>query len=489
MTDAPPLPARAAPLPVLVTDLDHSLLATDLLHESFWSAAAQSWIAPLRAAAALTQGRPALKATLAARATIDPATLPYSPEVIRLLTEWRAMGGRTVLATGSDQRLAQSVADHLGLFDEVHGSQPGRNLKGGAKADLLVSLYDAGGFDYVGDSRADLEVWPKARRVITVGASAALRAETERMSQRTGVAPLHLPAPAKRDAQAMLKALRPHQWLKNLLIFLPLLAAHDLSFATIWPALWAFVAFSLVASSVYLLNDLLDLSADRAHPRKRSRPFASGRLRIETGTLLAPLLLVNGVGIAWLVGPDFAAMLGIYYLLTLAYSMELKRRSIVDICTLAVLYTLRVMAGGAASGITISVWLLAFSLFFFFALASVKRQAELVDGVKIGRSAIVGRAYTTEDLPIVAMLAIASGFVSVLVMALYVTSDQVTVYYSAPERLWGICLVLLYWISRIVMKTHRGHMHDDPVIFAVKDTNSRICALMILCFAMAAALG
>ena len=487
MTDAPPTLASTT-LPVLVADLDHSLIASDLLHETFWSTVAQSWAAPFRALAALSRGRSQLKAMLAENAHIEVESLPYSPEVIALLRDWRARGGKTVLATASDARLAEAVAAHLGLFDEVHATRPGHNLKGEAKAKLLVDLYGEGGFDYIGDSRADLKVWRRARRAITVGAPADLRAEAERGTATHGVPALHLPAPAERGGRAILKAVRPHQWLKNLLIFLPLLAAHDLRPESLIPALWGFVAFSLIASSVYLLNDLLDLSADRAHPRKRLRPFASGTMRIETGTYLMPLLLMTGLGLGWLVGPMFALSLGIYYLLTLAYSLELKRRSIIDICALAVLYTLRVVAGGAATGIPISVWLLAFSLFFFFSLASVKRQAELVDGVKSGRTKVSGRDYLTDDLPIISMLAITSGFVSVLVMALYVTSDQVTTYYSAPEMLWAICLVLLYWISRVVLITHRGGMHDDPVIFAAKDTNSRFCAVAILGFGLAGSL-
>lgn len=281
----------------------------------------------------------------------------------------------------------------------------------------------------------------------------------------------------------MLKAVRPHQWLKNLLVFLPMLMAHDFSSAAFLSSLLAFVAFSLVASSVYVLNDLLDLGADRVHPRKRNRPFASGALRIQAGTWMVPLLLVLGMGLAAATGPGFLGSLAIYYVLTLAYSLDLKRRTIVDICTLAVLYTLRVVAGGAATGITLSVWLLAFAMFFFFALAVVKRQAELVDGLRSGKVRAQGRSYMVEDLPVISMLATASGFVSVLVMALYVTADHVTIYYSAPEMLWGICLVLLYWISRIVMMTHRGHMHDDPVIFAVKDRNSQICGVLIVALA------
>ena len=270
--------------------------------------------------------------------------------------------------------------------------------------------------------------------------------------------------------------------LKNLLVFVPMLAAHDLSGTTILATLLAFLAFSLVASSVYLLNDLLDLAADRAHPRKRLRPFASGEVPLIRGTLWAPGLLAAGVLIAASVGWLFLLTMVLYYVTTLAYSFGIKRRAVIDICALAGLYTLRIVAGGAATGIPLSVWLLAFSIFFFFALAAVKRQAELVDGLAAGRASASGRAYEVGDLPLVSQMALSSGYVSVLVMALYLNSPTVQTLYPNPAPLWGICLILLYWLSRVVMKTHRGVMHDDPVVFAVKDRVSLVCgALIMIC--------
>lgn len=478
----PTIRVGQAERPVLVSDLDGSLIASDMLYETFWSACARNWTTPFAAMRSLGAGKTVLKADLVGRSDVDVTTLPYNAEVITLLTDWRASGGRTALVTASDQQLAERVAAHLGLFDEVHGSGGKLNLKGPEKAAFLGERFSREGFDYIGDSRADLPVWANARRAITVGIPQALRSRVEQDAGPNRPA-IHIDF-RKGGLRPMLKAVRPHQWLKNLLVFLPMLMAHDFSSAAFLSSLLAFVAFSLVASSVYVLNDLLDLGADRVHPRKRNRPFASGALRIQAGTWMVPLLLVLGMGLAAATGPGFLGILAIYYVLTLAYSLDLKRRTIVDICTLAVLYTLRVVAGGAATGIMLSVWLLAFAMFFFFALAAVKRQAELVDGLRSGKVRAQGRSYMVEDLPVISMLATASGFVSVLVMALYVTADHVTIYYSAPEMLWGICLVLLYWISRIVMMTHRGHMHDDPVIFAVKDRNSQICGMLIVALAL-----
>lgn len=282
-----------------------------------------------------------------------------------------------------------------------------------------------------------------------------------------------------------LRVLRPHQWLKNALIFLPLLAAHRFDAGTITQAAMAFVAFSLVASSVYVLNDLVDVEADRSHPRKKNRPFASGAIPTKQGPVLALIPLVLGGVVAVPIGMQFIAVLTGYYAVTLAYSFFLKRRIVIDICVLAGLYTFRIIAGGAATTIPLSVWLLAFSVFFFLSLAAVKRQAELVDGIARGKVQASGRGYVTDDLPIVANMAIASGYVSVLVMALYLNSPAVSELYSSPMLLWGICLVLLYWLSRIVMVTHRGRMDDDPVVFAVKDRVSLLCGATIFLFALA----
>nr|WP_303626313.1 UbiA family prenyltransferase [Roseovarius sp. M141] len=467
---------------VLTVDLDGTLLRSDMLFESFWSAVGRDWRSPLRAVANLIRGKAALKEYLSQVADIDVATLPYDAGVIERIQEWRARGGRTALVTATDQKIADRIAEHLQLFDEVHGSDGTTNLKGTAKAKFLTDRFGAQGFVYMGDSSADLPVWKAAGHAIPVNASVALRAQVDRLG--VPVDPLMTLSPT---LSPYLKALRPHQWLKNVLVFLPVLAAHQLTGAALFQSLLAFIAFSLVASSVYVLNDLLDLKMDRAHPRKRNRPFASGSIPIAHGTWMASGILVCGIALSLLLGKEFGLAMLAYYLITFAYSVNLKRRAIVDICVLAGLYTLRIVAGGAAAGIPLSVWLLAFSTFFFFALAAVKRQAELVDMAERGKLDASGRGYHVDDLPIISMMAIGSGYVSVLIMALYVNSPAVVELYSAPAVLWGICFVLLYWISRIVMLTHRGHMHDDPVIFAAKDKISLLCLLVILTFAIAGA--
>ncbi|MEO0990358.1 MAG: UbiA family prenyltransferase [Pseudomonadota bacterium] len=469
--------------PVLAVDLDGTLISSDMLHESFWAALAHDRRQVQQAAGAFVKGgRAALKEELARGASIDVTRLPYKEVVLDEIRTRKAGGARVVLATASDRVLAEAVAAHLGLFDEVMASDGTVNLKGARKAEALRERFGETGFAYIGDSSADLPVWAAAAEAITVDAPDALR------KQVSGDRVRHLESAAAPTGKtrALLKALRPHQWLKNLLIFVPMLLAHDLAPVTVLSALVAFLAFSAVASSVYLLNDLLDLDADRAHPRKRKRPFASGALPLQTGLWLAPGLLLAGFLMAAALNPGFVLVILFYYLCTLAYSLVLKRITVIDICMLAGLYTLRVIAGAVATQITPSVWLLGFSIFFFLALAAVKRQAELVDMVSEGRDKAAGRGYRMDDLPLVTMMALAAGYVSVLVAGLYLTSEEVAVLYSSPSFLWGICAVLIYWLSRIVMLTHRGRMDDDPIVFAVTDRVSLVCGVSVAALLMLA---
>lgn len=457
----------------LIVDLDETLLRSDMLLENFWAGFSQDWRMPFKAASGLAQGKPILKAELAASGHPQVETLPYNAEVLAFIEDARADGRPVVLATATTQALADAVASHLGVFDAVYGSDETRNLKGQAKADLLVDLYGEGGFAYIGDSTADLPVWKAAATAVTVNAAPSLRTRVEAIA-----ADVHHLGRHSGIGRGHLKALRIHQWLKNALIFLPMIVAHQFDAATFGAVLLAFVSFSLVASGVYVLNDLLDLAADRAHPRKCNRPFASGAVPLLQGSLMAPGLLGSGFLVALLVGPAFTLVMAIYFVLTTAYSLRLKRLAVIDICVLSGLYTTRIVAGGAAPGISLSVWLLALSMFLFLSLAAVKRQAELVDAATETNTR--GRDYNTEDLPFVMMVALAAGMVSVVITALYLNSDAVRELYSMPDALWGICVVLLYWILRTILIAHRGGMHDDPVVFAAKDRVSYVCGALIL---------
>ncbi len=463
---------------VLVVDLDGTLLRSDMLFECFWSAASTDWKVPFAAARALSSSIPDLKRCLAEAASPDIALLPYNAEVISHVEAWRAAGGKTALVTASDKILADQIAAHLGLFDDVFGTEPGNNLKGPRKAAFLTEHYGEAGFTYMGDSEADLPVWQHSKAAVTVGATTGFRAKVAKVAGDV----THL-SPPEAPIWPVLKAMRPHQWLKNMLVFVPMLANHSFSIVALLQGLLAFIAFGLVASSGYILNDLLDLGPDRAHVRKRNRPLASGRLPVPQGTMLFPVLLALGLLFAATLGAQFFAVIGFYFIMTMSYSLWLKRKVIVDICVLAGLYTLRIVAGGVATSVVLSIWLLAFSMFFFFALAAVKRQAELVHMGASGQKKAAGRGYGLPDLPIVSQMAISSGLLSVLVLALYINSPEVQMHYSQPTLLWGVCVLLLFWVTRVVFITHRGKMTDDPLVFAVTDRTSQVV------FAGMAALG
>lgn len=474
-----PAAAPDRPLPLCV-DLDGTLLRGDSLVEGALALAARApWSLPARLAR-LRHGRAALKQSLARDATLDPARLPWNPAVLALLEDAGAAGRTRVLCTGADARVADAVAGHLGLFEEVIASDGRRNLTGEAKAAALVERFGERGFDYAGNARDDLAVWAHARGAIVVGAGDDLAREA---AQRCTLL-AHLPQ-ADGGLRAWRDALRPHQWLKNLLVCVPLLAAHRLlDPASALAALGAFLAFCLCASGAYLLNDLLDLQADRAHPRKRQRALASGRLAPAAALLAAPLLAAAGLGLAAAIGPGLAALVGAYVAATLAYSLGLKRVAALDVVALALLYTLRVLAGAAAIGVPVSFWLLAFSMFIFTSLALLKRCTELVALREAGRREAEGRGYHLDDLPLLRAVGAGAGLVAVLVLALYVDSPGSRALYARPEALWLLCPLVLGWVLRAWLLAHRGRMHDDPVVFALTDRSSLVvgagCALALL---------
>jgi 4-hydroxybenzoate polyprenyltransferase/phosphoserine phosphatase len=467
-------PPEALREPPLVVDLDGTLILTDLLVESSFALLAA---APRRlpaVLAALARGRAALKARLAADVPLDLAGLPFNEDLLALLRAERARGRRIYLASAADQSYVQALADSLGLFDGIFASDGITNLKGAAKAAVLIAAFGRGGFDYAGNSSADLAVWQEARGVLAVNASpAVLRAVAARFPAARII------APRKLAVRHYIQALRPHQWLKNLLLLLPGFAAHRFDAAMVLTSAIAFLSFSLCASSVYLLNDLLDLRHDRRHRSKRDRPFASGRVSMLHGVLMFAAAIVGAVVLARLLPLPFLAVLGAYYALTLAYSLALKRQPILDVITLAGLYGMRIVAGGAAVAVVLSPWLLAFSVFLFLCLALVKRSTELIDRAGHGGADPPGRGYRLADLAVLQTMAAASGYVAVLVFILYINSPAVAGLYGAAERLWAIPGILLYWLSRVLILTHRGEMHDDPVVFAARDRPSLACAALI----------
>jgi len=463
-----PLPASAPaipPLPMpLCVDLDGTLIRTDLLHEAAIGFLCRRPLSAWRLLAWAAQGRCVLKAELAARMPLDPRALPYRRELIDHIAAHRAKGGEVHLVTASPRIWADAVAEHLGIFDGTSASEGAINLKGAAKATHLAERFGRHGFAYVGDSRADRPVWKAAGVSLGAGAGAKRHLDADaRIFAEPGNVPL-----------ALLRALRPHQWLKNLLIFVALFASHTaVQPEAFLAAMTAFVAFGLCASSSYLINDIMDLPVDRLHPRKSQRPFASGAAPLLAGVLLVPVLLLTAAMLCLLLPAAFAATLALYCAVTMAYSLTLKRRALVDVFTLAGLYTLRVVAGAAAIGVAISMWLLAFSMFLFISLAMLKRYAELLDATRRGVHGTAGRGYAPGDEAVIAAFGVASGFCSVLVFSLYVAQPHVVRLYSTPALLWLICPLLLYWLARMWLLARRGHMHDDPVVFTARDGNSR----------------
>lgn len=466
----------------LVVDLDGTLIYTDTLHESAISLLREKPFHALLIPAWLMGGKAALKAKLSSLTGFNPASLPYNRILIDWLKEEKQQGRELVLCTAANEKLAQAVASHLDLFDTVLSTSDGKNLAGKHKAELLAQKYGHDSFDYVGNSAADIEVWRVARNGIVVNASEAVIRQAksvcnvEKVIGGNGV-----------TIRTWVKVFRLHQWVKNLLLFAPLLAAHQFSNTEALSLLvLAFLSFSLCASSVYIANDLLDLESDRRHPRKKSRPFAAGSVAVWKGVVLAPVLAIASIGIATTVGMGFLAWLLVYLALTCAYSLWLKRLVLIDCLTLAGLYTLRIMAGAVAVNVALSFWLLAFSIFIFLSLAFVKRYAELKLHESESNARAHGRSYYTTDLPLVQMLGITAGYASVLLLALYLHSESVRQQYSTPEFLWAVVPIMLFWVSWIWIKAHRGQMHDDPIVFASRDLTSRMVGvLLILVFVVA----
>jgi 4-hydroxybenzoate polyprenyltransferase/phosphoserine phosphatase len=452
----------------LVVDLDGSLLHTDMLQELTLTLLRDKPLALLRIPYWLGQGKAVLKQRIAEATSFDPQTLPYNQALLTWLHQEKAQGRTLILCTASDHAVADPIAAHLQIFDAVIASDGVHNLAGKKKAEALVQRFGHAGFDYAGNARADLFVWEHARHAILVDAPRGLAEKAAACCPVTQVFPRRV-----QGMQTWRRVLRVHQWLKNILLCVTVFAAHQLSNPDIWfSLLFAFLSFSLCASAVYIANDLLDLESDRLHPRKRNRPFASGKVPLWQGVLLIPLLFLLSIILAFFVGDRFLAWLLFYFVLTCAYSWGLKRVILLDCITLAMLYTLRIVAGAAAAGISLSFWLLAFSVFLFLSLAFVKRYAELEIQCLHHRKKIHGRGYYTTDAPLIQTLGVTSGYAAVLLFALYLDSAQVLKLYRTPEMIWGAVPVILFWISWMWMQAHRGKMHDDPLIFALKDKAS-----------------
>jgi 4-hydroxybenzoate polyprenyltransferase/phosphoserine phosphatase len=468
----------------IAVDLDGTLVRSDLLVESVFLLLRYQPFLFFRALAWLLRGKAYFKRRVADIATPAASTLPYNQPLVEWLRMQKARGAFLVLATASEVRLAKGVADHLGFFDHVLGTE-GANLASSNKRSALVERYGEQGFEYVGNSTADLKVWPAASLTHVVNPEFNVLNRARRIG-RMG----ELFDDRARYFRVLRKALRLHQWAKNLLVLIPLCAAHKLTqLPLLFDGMLAFLCFGACASSVYLLNDLLDLQDDRQHHTKRHRPLAAGTFPIFQAMVWMPALLVIAFGTALIWLPvRFALVLLVYYVLTLAYSLWLKRVVMLDVVTLALLYTVRVVAGAAAIAVPLTFWILAFCMFIFLSLAFVKRYTELYEAKERGRAgAAPGRGYVVQDFELLASLGGSAGYLSVLVLALYINDGASMALYTHPKWMWAACPLLLFWLSRVWLLAHRGQMHDDPIVFALRDRVSRCVGILFaLVFILAA---
>ena len=450
---------------VLVVDLDGTLVRTDTTLERVFAILGRT---PLRAPtllAWLLRGRAVLTRNLAAAIDIDPASLPYDSAVLARIEAARLAGAKVYIASTADERLARQVADHIGA-DGVIVSEGRTSPAGRTRAERLTETFGAKGFDYLGGGAADLPVWAAAETAVIVGGRPAL---ARRLAARHDkVERLATWAP-RGGLKAWIALLRPHQWSKNALVAVPLLTAHAFTGEAILMTAMAIVAFCLCASSVYLINDLVDIQADRMHPTKRRRPFAAGELPVLAGVLTAPVLLLAAAAVGVLIGPRFLLVLGGYWLLTSGYTFILKRKMMIDVVTLAGLYTLRVVGGAAAIAVPVSEWLLAFSMFLFLSLALIKRHSEMAVRLDARLPDPINRNYRVTDLPLLISLSAAAGYSAIIVFALYLSSPMVHALYRRPGVLWLEIPLMLYWVSRAIALSHRREMHDDPIVFALRD--------------------
>lgn len=465
----------------LCVDLDGTLLAAD----SLWEGLAvlllkRPWLIFSVVVWAM-RGKQVLKREVAERCGRTAAEWPYRAEVLERIATERAAGRKIWLVTGAAAKTAQDIADHLGLFDRVLHSTDKINLTSDRKRDLLVSECGEGAFDYAGNSRDDIAIFDVARRSIVVAPDSATRRWLKSGEAET------LPVTAV-SLLAPFKAIRVHQWLKNLLVAVPLVLNHELdNLPHVLAAALAFFSFSFFASAVYVINDIADLSNDRLHPRKRFRALASGAISIPMAFGLAAALFLASLGIASLLPPLFWGVLAVYGLVTTTYTFLLKRKLLVDVFTLAGLYTMRILAGAAATGVPLSFWLLAFSIFFFLSLALVKRYVELSEQIAEEDAKLAGRGYLASDKDMIGQAGIASSFTAALVLALYIDSTQISSMYVRPYLLWPLCPLILYMQIRIWLLASRSLMNDDPVVFIMRDWRSQLVTVVGVALVLLAA--
>jgi 4-hydroxybenzoate polyprenyltransferase len=461
----------------LCVDLDGTLVGTDIFLESAIQLIKSDPLYLVKLVLwYLSGGRAFLKARVAALVEFDVTSLPYNVGLLSFLKKERIRGRKVYLVTAAAHQVANQIARYTNVFSGVFSSTETSNLRARKKRKFLVKTFGSRGYDYVGNDKDDITVWRYARQALVVNANQRVIDQAKRAGNVT-----HVVSKRNADIRSFTKALRIHQWLKNVLVFMPMFLANRIEFELLVDSFLAFFAFSFCASSGYIFNDILDLSSDRRHDKKRHRPFASGTLSLMFGFKLIPLLFCLGVLVSLTLPLSFTGLLIAYYFTSLAYTLRLKKIEVVDVVLLAGFYTLRLFGGAEATGVMVSSWLLAFSSFFFLSLALIKRSSEL--SAKIAKGNInhtISRGYVVRDHPQLLALGSASGFMSVVVLALYINSEAVAEIYSKPHYLWILCVMLTYWISRYWLLANRGEISHDPVLHAMKDRVSYVVLTLVL---------
>lgn len=458
--------------PILFVDLDESLIKTDIFREQFVRSLA---ISPWKTIKILIRGKfspERTKAAIADEVDIDPATLPYNENVLALIHQAKKDKCKVVLATATHEKVANKIAKHLGIFDAVLATTDDYNCKGRKKLLKMQEYAEARPFNYVGDSRADIPIFEECQTAYVVG-----NLKYKHPHKTVPITPI-LPS--------CLKAIRPHQWSKNALIFLPILTSHQVTWLTFLTAIFGFIIFSMAASAIYVINDMVDVEDDRHHSDKKNRPFARGDLTVDQGIWLSSLLLITSLILSAMLLPIGLWVLVSYIALTFLYSFSLKSQPVLDVFCLSCLYAIRVLYGQVINGIESSSWLLAFCVFFFLSLAFMKRSAEIEKTQRKIQPLTTRRGYQIADDFLLKSAGNCSGLLSILVLILYINSEQVTKLYLYPDYLWGAAYILLYWKLRMWLITMRGNMNQDPVLFALKDPASYITGAIVLIFGILA---
>jgi len=460
----------------ICVDLDGTLMRTDSFVEMLISFVRSNPFRLIKVAYFLiSRGKGYTKSKLAENTGVSEKLLPFHSEFLKFLIDQKKQNRRLILTTGSSEIFAKKVSDHLGIFDQVIASTSKINMIGKKKLKAVHSLLGGKPFAYAGNSHQDIPLWLAAEEQFFVNTPARIKRKVlkkkNRLKQEFKSVPFSL--------SNFFKAIRIHQWTKNLLIFVPLITAHSFDLDSFKICFLSFLAFGLCASSSYIFNDILDIQFDRLSKSKSARPFANGEFSIKFGVLLIILLFVGAIAFSTLVSINLGYLLLIYFLSSVLYSVYFKPFAIVDLIFLASFFTFRVFVGIVVLEVSFSIWLINFCFLTFFGLAACKRYTEIS---RNGKSKLPGRNYEFSDQTFLMNLGLASCFTALVIFLLFIDHLNLTDTYSNPQFLWGIFPILLFWFSRIWWLNVKDKLDEDPLIFAIRDIPSILVAVLCIGF-------